>query len=152
VVKLVDKEKHEKLRELGIITAKCWNEVNWLRMQQFKKREKVDFAKSEKEVYEKYKNLLKVNAQQVARKNAENWRSFFSLIEEKRGEICPSGSNQDLQATGGMREIRGNGLKASLVYRWTSRAGWVKKPSYEVMKMKAVNHKLMIRPEGTLAL
>jgi putative transposase len=24
--------------------------------------------------------------------------------------------------------------------------------SYEVMKMKAVNHKLMIRPEGTLAL
>jgi len=34
---------------------------------------------------------------------------------------------------------RGNGLKASLVYRWTSRAGWVKKPSYEVMKVKAVN-------------
>jgi len=41
VVKLVvDKEKHEKLRELGVITAKCWNEVNWLRMQQFKKRRK----------------------------------------------------------------------------------------------------------------
>jgi putative transposase len=36
VVKLVvDKEKHEKLKELGVITAKCWNEVNWLRMQQF---------------------------------------------------------------------------------------------------------------------
>jgi len=41
VVKLaVDEETHEKLRELGIITAKCWNEVNWLRMQQFKKGER----------------------------------------------------------------------------------------------------------------
>jgi transposase len=27
--------------------------------------------------------VLKVNAQQVARKNAEDWRSFFSLIKEK---------------------------------------------------------------------
>jgi putative transposase len=79
VVKLVvDEETREKLKELGVITAKCWNEVNWLRMQQFKKGEKVDFAKSEKEVYEKYKGVLKVNAQQVARKNAESWRSFFS--------------------------------------------------------------------------
>jgi putative transposase len=45
-----------------------------------------------------------------------------------------------------------DGLKASLVYRWTSRAGWVKNASHEVMKVKAVNHKPMIRPEGTLAL
>jgi putative transposase len=90
VVKLaVDEETHEKLRELGIITAKCWNEVNWLRMQQFKKGERVDFAKTEKEAYEKYKGVLKVNAQQVARKNAENWRSFFSLIEEKKERNLP---------------------------------------------------------------
>jgi len=48
---------------------------------------------------------------------------------------------------------RGNGLKTSLVYRWTSRAGWVLAPtSCEVMKVKAVNHKPMIRPEGALAL
>ena len=49
---------------------------------------------------------------------------------------------------------RGNGLKASLVYRWTNGAGWVQiaPTSYEVMKVKAVNHKPMIRPEGTLAL
>jgi putative transposase len=90
VVKLVvDEETREKLKELGVITAKCWNEVNWLRMQQFKKGEKVDFAKSEKEVYEKYKHALKVNAQQVARKNAEAWRSFFSLIEEKKERNLP---------------------------------------------------------------
>lgn len=38
VVKLVvDKETHEKLRDLAVVTAKCWNEVNWLRMQQFKR-------------------------------------------------------------------------------------------------------------------
>jgi putative transposase len=90
VVKLVvDEETREKLKELGIITAKCWNEVNWLRMQQFKKGEKVDFAETEREVYWRYKNLLKVNAQQVARKNAENWRSFFSLIEEKKEGNLP---------------------------------------------------------------
>ena len=49
---------------------------------------------------------------------------------------------------------RGNGLKASLVYRWMNRAGWVQiaPTSCEVMKVKAVNHKPMIRPEGTLAL
>jgi putative transposase len=90
VVKLVvDEEAREKLRELGIITAKCWNEVNWLRMQQFKKGERVDFAKTEKEAYEKYKHVLKVNAQQVARKNAEDWRSFFSLIEAKKEGKLP---------------------------------------------------------------
>jgi putative transposase len=49
---------------------------------------------------------------------------------------------------------RGNGLKTSSVYRWTNGAGWVQiaPTSYEVMKMKAVNHKPVIRPEGTLAL
>jgi len=90
VVKLVmDKETHEKLRELAVVTAKCWNEVNWLRMQQFKKGVRVDFAKTEKEVYEKYKHVLKANAQQVARKNAEAWRSFFSLIREEREGKLP---------------------------------------------------------------
>ena len=48
---------------------------------------------------------------------------------------------------------RGNGLKTQpTVYRWTSGAGWVNPTSYEVMKMKAVNRKPMIRPKGTLAL
>jgi len=45
---------------------------------------------------------------------------------------------------------RGNGLKTQpVVYRWTNGAGWVKPASYEVMKMKAVNHKPMIHLEGT---
>ncbi|MGC9209108.1 MAG: RNA-guided endonuclease InsQ/TnpB family protein [Nitrososphaeria archaeon] len=90
VVKLiVDKNTHEKLRELAVATARCWNEVNWLRTQQFKKGERVDFAKTEREAYKKYKQVLKVNAQQVARKNAEDWRGFFSLIEEKKEGKLP---------------------------------------------------------------
>ncbi|MCG2880038.1 MAG: hypothetical protein L7G96_01790 [Vulcanisaeta sp.] len=101
VVKLVvDKETYEKLRDLAVVTAKCWDEVNWLRMQQFKRRERVDFAETEKKVYEKYKHVLKVNAQQVARKNAEDWRSFFSLIKEKRERKLLSGLSQGLRATG----------------------------------------------------
>ena len=37
VVKLVvAKDVHERLVELATHTAKCWNEVNWLRMRQFK--------------------------------------------------------------------------------------------------------------------
>ena len=48
---------------------------------------------------------------------------------------------------------RGNGLKTQpVVYRWMNGAGWVNPTSYEVMRMKAVNHKPMIRPKGTLAL
>jgi len=85
----VDGETNEKLRELGTITAKCWNEVNRLRMQQFRKGERVDFARTEREAYGKYRHVLKVNAQQVARKNAENWRGFFSLIKAKKEGKLP---------------------------------------------------------------
>jgi hypothetical protein len=56
--------------------------------------------------------------------------------------------------SGGQLSVRdrGNGLKTQpVVYRWTNGAGWVNPTSYEVMKMKAVNHKPMIRPKGTLA-
>jgi putative transposase len=90
VVKLiVDKDAHGRLKELGVANAKCWNEVNWLRMQQYKNGERVDFTRSEKKVYEKYKHVLKVNAQQVARKNAESWRTFFSLIKDKKEGKLP---------------------------------------------------------------
>jgi len=44
-------------------------------------------------------------------------------------------------------EDRGKWLKAQpVVYRWTNGAGWVT-ASYEVMKMKAVNHEPMISLE-----
>jgi putative transposase len=50
---------------------------------------------------------------------------------------------------------RGNGLKTQpVVYRWTNGAGWVRftPTSYEVMKMKAVNHEPMNPLKGAPAL
>lgn len=91
VVRLVlERDVEKKLRELALWSAKCWNEVNWLRMQQFKKGERVDFNGTEKAIYAKYKQYLKVNAQQVCRKNAEAWRTFFSLIKSKKEGRLPS--------------------------------------------------------------
>ena len=45
---------HEKLKELAVVTAKCRDEVNWLRIQQFKKGEGSTLPRQDKEVYEKY--------------------------------------------------------------------------------------------------
>ncbi|ABW01250.1 RNA-guided endonuclease InsQ/TnpB family protein [Caldivirga maquilingensis] len=85
IVKLiVDEETKKRLLGLLEVYRACWNTVNWLRMQQFKNHERVGFGETEKETYEKFKRILKVNAQQVTRKNAEAWRSFFALIKEKR--------------------------------------------------------------------
>ena len=87
---VVDKRIKQKLFELGDVFAKCWNEVNYLRRQQFFNGVGVDFASTEKLIYEKYKDVLKVNAQQVARKNAEAWRSFFKNLKlKKEGKLPP---------------------------------------------------------------
>jgi len=60
-----------------------------LRLEQYKKHEPVDFAKTEKVVYEKYKAVLHgANVQQVTRKNASAWKSFFELSKKKKeGEL-----------------------------------------------------------------
>jgi putative transposase len=86
---IVDKAIEDKLKELAIATAKCWNEVNWLRMQDYKNRKWIDFNETEKEVYHKYKKILKVNASQACRKNAEAWSSFFELTKEKKEDKLP---------------------------------------------------------------
>jgi putative transposase len=86
---VVDRDSERKLRELAEYTAKAWNEVNWLRMQQFKEGVRVDFNGTEKVVYHKYKHYLKANASQVCRKNAEAWRSFFSLAKERKEGKLP---------------------------------------------------------------
>jgi len=67
----------------------CWNEVNTLRLEQYKRHELVDFSKTEKIVYEKFKYILHgANVQQVARKNAFAWKSFFTLSKKKKeGEL-----------------------------------------------------------------
>jgi putative transposase len=86
---IVDKTIEDKLKELAIATAKCWNEVNWLRIQDYKNHRRRDFNETEKEVYHKYKKILKVNASQACRKNAEAWSSFFELTKEKKEGKLP---------------------------------------------------------------
>ncbi|HII67676.1 MAG TPA: transposase [Thermococcaceae archaeon] len=79
------KEQEKALFELADAGAKVWNEVNYLRRQQFFNHEPVDFNRTEKIVYEKYKDEIgSATVQQIARKNAEAWRSFFSLIKKRK--------------------------------------------------------------------
>jgi len=50
----------------------------------------VDFNKTEKTVYEEFKREIgSATVQQIARKNAEAWRSFFSLLRKKRNGELP---------------------------------------------------------------
>ena len=90
-VKLQSSKEVEKiLFELAGIGAKVWNEVNYLRRQLFFQKQPVDFNTTEKTIYEKYKGEIgSATVQQICRKNAEAWRSFFSLIKKKKGKELP---------------------------------------------------------------
>ncbi len=87
---VIDEGTEKKLFELGDVFAKCWNEVNYLRRQQFFNKVGVDFATTERMIYEKYKKILKVNTQQVSRKNTEAWKSFFKNLKLKKIGKLPS--------------------------------------------------------------
>ena len=68
---IAGKETKTKLKALGKAFVHCWNEVNTLRFEQYKRHELVDFAKTEKIVYEKYKAILHgANVEQVAKNTA----------------------------------------------------------------------------------
>jgi len=82
--------QERKLRKLADASARLFNEVNYERRQQFFRGEKVDLQGTYQKYYEKYKDVLGVNAQQVLNKNNEAWSSFFSLIKlKKQGKLPP---------------------------------------------------------------
>ena len=82
--------QHRKLLKLANACAKLFNETNYERRQQLFHETKVDFKRTEKKYYEKYKQVLGVNAQQVINKNNEAWSSFFSLLKlKKQGKLPP---------------------------------------------------------------
>jgi len=83
------KEQERILFEIAQATAIIWNKLNYERLKQFKKFGKIDFASTEKEAYHTFKNWIGGSTvQQLARKNAEAWRSFFSLNRKKKsGEL-----------------------------------------------------------------
>ncbi len=85
------KEQAKILSELADLGAKVWNRVDYLRRQQFFKEQIVDFNGTEKTVYEEFKKKIgSATVQQICRKNAESWRSFFSLLRKKQNEELPS--------------------------------------------------------------
>ncbi|AGT34161.1 transposase [Thermococcus litoralis DSM 5473] len=85
------KAQEEALKELAQISSKVWNRVNYLRRQEFFEGKPIDFNKTEKIVYEEFKSEIgSATVQQIARKNAESWRSFFSLIRNKRNGELPN--------------------------------------------------------------
>jgi putative transposase len=90
-VKLQPSKAQEKiLSELVLISSKIWNRVNYLRRREFFEEKPVDFLKTEKTLYEEFKvEIGSATVQQICRKNAEAWRSFFSLIRNKRNGELP---------------------------------------------------------------
>ncbi|WP_087036083.1 RNA-guided endonuclease InsQ/TnpB family protein [Thermococcus litoralis] len=84
------KEQEKTLKELVITSSKVWNRVNYLRRQEFFEGKPIDFLKTEKIVYEEFKTEIgSATVQQICRKNAESWRSFFSLLRNKRNGELP---------------------------------------------------------------
>ncbi len=84
------KEQAKILFELADTGAKVWNRVNYLRRQQYFQEQIVDFNKTEKTVYGEFKREIgSATVQQICRKNAEAWRSFFSLLRKKRNGELP---------------------------------------------------------------
>ncbi|WP_148883479.1 RNA-guided endonuclease InsQ/TnpB family protein [Thermococcus aciditolerans] len=90
-VKLQPSKEQEKiLFELAYATAVIWNKLNYQRLKQFKEFGKIDFNGTEKEAYHEFKNWIGGSTvQQLARKNAESWRSFFSLNKKKKTGKLP---------------------------------------------------------------
>jgi len=92
VVRLLPSGSQERrLRRLASISAKLFNEVNYERRQQFFQQQRVDLEGTWDKYYERYKNVLGVNAQAVLQKNNEAWSSFFSLLKlKKEGKLPPN--------------------------------------------------------------
>ena len=90
-VKLQPSKAQEKaLLELTQATAIIWNKINYERLKQFKKFGKIDFATTEKEAYHTFKGWISGSTvQQLAKKNAEAWGSFFSLNKKKKAGELP---------------------------------------------------------------
>ncbi|ASA78275.1 RNA-guided endonuclease TnpB family protein [Thermococcus sp. 5-4] len=91
-VKLHPSKTQEKaLFELSDISAKAWNRANYLRRQEYFQGKPIDFLKTQKTVYEEFKREIgSATVQTIARKNAEAWRSFFSLLRKKRNGELPN--------------------------------------------------------------
>ncbi|MEM1610490.1 MAG: transposase [Sulfolobales archaeon] len=82
--------QHRKLLWLAYVCARLYNEVNYERRQQFFNGKQIDFVGTYRRYYERYRDILGVNAQEVIGKNNEAWASFFSQLKAmKEGRLPP---------------------------------------------------------------
>jgi len=86
---LLNSYQERRFRRLADACARLWNEVNYERRRQFFNHQHVDFRGTWGKYYNKYKNVLGVNAQEVLQKNNEAWNSFFSLLKLKKENKLP---------------------------------------------------------------
>ncbi|KUH32769.1 transposase [Thermococcus celericrescens] len=84
------KEQEKTLFQLAHASAVIWNKLNYQRLKQFKEFGRIDFSGTEKEAYHEFKNWIGGSTvQQLARKNAESWRSFFTLNKKRKNGGLP---------------------------------------------------------------
>jgi len=81
--------QEKKLRRIADATAKLWNELNYVRLVQFRESGKIDFKGTGRELYHKYRDRLGVNAGVVIQLNNQAWNSFFKLLKLHRQGKLP---------------------------------------------------------------
>jgi len=73
--------QERRLRRIADATARLWNELNYVRLVQFRASGKINFKDTGHEFYHRYKGKLGVNAGQVINLNNGAWMSYFKLKE-----------------------------------------------------------------------
>jgi len=86
--------QERKLMRIADATARLWNELNYVRLIQFRVSGKVDFKGTEHELYHRYNVVLGVNAGQVIRLNNSAWKSFFETLKLYRQGKLPKFMNK----------------------------------------------------------
>jgi len=81
--------QERRLRKLADATAKLWNELNYVRLVQFRASGKVNFKDTGHEFYYRFNSVLGVNAGQVINLNNWMWNSFFKLLKLHRQGKLP---------------------------------------------------------------
>ncbi len=80
--------QERRLRRIADAAARLWNELNYVRLVQFRVSGKIDFKGTEHEFYHRYKSVLGVNAGQVIRLNNSAWKSYFETLRlYKQGKL-----------------------------------------------------------------
>jgi len=81
--------QERRLRKLADAAARLWNELNYVRLVQYRASGKVNFKDTGHEFYYRFNSVLSVNAGQVINLNNWMWNSFFKLLKLYRQGRLP---------------------------------------------------------------